>query len=179
MAEGPSPVHSALSIEMAAPAQAVFVLAKDVGRWPQQLPHYRRAAVMARSNGRVLVQFVAVRRFGPLPVPVTWRAVCWSDGADPDDLRLHFLHVRGVTRGMRVTWHIRPIPGDEARSRITIEHEFRRVLPLLGPETLPRVIDRFFTVPIATRTLNRFRALAEEPGTARDPSEPLTTNPST
>jgi ribosome-associated toxin RatA of RatAB toxin-antitoxin module len=154
-------VHSAISIETSAAAQTVWELARDVERWVEQLPHYRRSAVVARNGERLLVQFVAVRRFGPLPVPVTWRAECWSDGTDPADLRMHFHHVRGVTRGMRVTWHIRPLPADEPRTRVTIEHDFRRALPLLGPEVLPRMVDRFFTVPIATQTLNRFRALAE------------------
>ena len=164
-------MHSAISMEMAAPPATVFDLAGDVSHWAHLLPHYRRSRVLVQRGPRALVQFVAVRRFGPLPVPVTWRAVCWRDGSDPADLRMFFVHVRGVTRGMRVTWHIRPLPGDAARTQVTIEHEFRRPLPLLGPEALPRAIDRFFTVPIATRTLRRFRALAEEQAALRDPRD--------
>ena len=161
-----------MSIEVAAPGQVVFELARDVSRWAERLPHYQRSAVLASRADRVLAQFLAVRHFGPLPVPVTWRAICWSDAADTADLQLHFAHVRGETRGMRVTWHIRPLPGDAARSRVTIEHDFSRPLPLLGPEALPRLVDRFFTESIATRTLRRFRALAEgqvAPATSRHP----------
>lgn len=161
---------------MDAPGARVFELASDVSRWAELLPHYRRSAVLNRSEGRAMVQFVAVRHFGPLPVPVTWRAVCWSDGTDPNDLQLHFGHVRGVTRGMRVTWHIRPLPGDEARSDVTIEHHFERSLPLIGPETLPRLVDRLFTVAIATRTLRRFKALAEGPVVTEHPVDPSATN---
>lgn len=166
---------------MAAPPEVVFALARDVSRWAERLPHYRRSVVLARRTDRVLAQFVAVRlvavrRFGPLPIPVTWRAVCWSDGTDAADLRLHFAHVRGVTRGMRVTWHIRPLHGDAARSEVTIEHDFSRPLPLLGPETLPRLVDRFFTVPIATRTLRQFRELAEGRVVRTTSHHPSTTN---
>jgi ribosome-associated toxin RatA of RatAB toxin-antitoxin module len=148
-------------MEMDAPPEHVFELAREVSAWAALLPHYRRSAVVARRNERALAQFVAMRPLGRIGIPVTWRAVCWSDGADRDDLRLHFAHTRGVTRGMRVTWHIRPLPGDEPRSEVTIQHEFSRRLPVVGPEVLPRLVDQFFTKPIATRTLRRFKELAE------------------
>src|SRR3954469_3783308 len=107
---------------MSADPRAVFDAARDVSQWAAQLPHYRRSEVRAQKDGRLLVQFVAVRQvFGRLGVPVTWRAICWSDERDPTDLRLHFRHVRGVTRGMRVTWHIRPATTEG--SDVTIVHE--------------------------------------------------------
>ena len=103
---------------------------------------------------------VAVRRFGPLDVPVAWRAEQWADDTNPADLRLHFRHVGGVTRGMDVTWHIeRTSDGD---SRVSITHVFARALPLVGDEALPRVVDRVFVRPIATRTLATFKRLAEQ-----------------
>jgi hypothetical protein len=73
---------------------------------------------------------------------------------------LYFRHVRGVTRGMRVTWRI---TGTPTGARVVIEHDFRRSLPLLGDSLLPRLVDRWFTRPIATRTLRTFRDLAEAP----------------
>ena len=95
---------------------------------------------------------------GPVGIPVAWRSEYWSDDADPGELRLHFLHRAGVTRGMRVTWHIRPARGG---SRVTIEHDFVRRLPLLGPDFVPLVVDRLFVRPIAGRTLATFKQLAE------------------
>jgi aromatase len=154
-------MHSALSIEIQAAPTRVFELARDVSRWAELLPHYRRSAITGHLGDRVLAQFVALRPFGRLGIPVTWRAACWSDGGDTDDLRMHFRHVRGATRGMRVTWHIRPLHGEAARSQVTIEHDFRRPVPLLGADTVPGLVDRFFTQPIATRTLRRFKELAE------------------
>ena len=128
-------------------------------RWPELLPHYRRVVVRRRSGDRVLAQMVAIRPLlGRIGLPVTWRAEQWAEPDDPDDLRLRFRHVRGVTRGMDVTWHIRPSPGG---CGVTIEHTFRRPLPVLGDAALPRFVDRFFTQPIATRTLRTFKALAE------------------
>ena len=50
---------------------------------------------------------------------------------------------------------------------MSIQHDFRRrvALPvlgsILGEDAWPALIDRFFTRPIAGRTLATFRALAE------------------
>lgn len=103
----------------------------------------------------------ARRPLGPLGIPVAWRSEQWHDVTDPDDLQLRFIHVAGATRGMDVTWHIRPSPEG---SRVTIEHVFSRRLALLGDELLPRVVDRFFVRPIAGRTLATFKALVERGG---------------
>jgi len=155
-------MRSSLSVDVKAPPRRVFELSRDVERWPQLLPHYRRVTIQSRKGERVVAQMVALRHFGPLPVPVTWRTEQWPDAAESDDLRLHFRHVRGLTRGMQVTWHIRP-HGDGG-SRVTIEHHFQRALPLLGRELLPEIVNRFFIRPIAGRTLATFKALAEGDG---------------
>jgi ribosome-associated toxin RatA of RatAB toxin-antitoxin module len=154
-------MKSLLAIEMAAPPQRVFELARDISRWPQLLPHYRSVTVESHNGAKVLAQMVATRHVGPLPLPVTWRAEQWSDPADAADLRLHFRHVRGFTRGMEVVWHIR---AHDSGSRVSIEHDFSRRLPLLGSELLPAIVNRFFIRPIAGRTLATFKALAEEGG---------------
>jgi aromatase len=157
-------MRTEISIEVAAPPAVVFELARDVTRWPERLPHYRRVTVQRRQAGRLLARMVAVRRLGPLPLPVSWGAECWAEGDDPGDLRLRFRHVRGVTRGMDVTWHIRPAP---VGSRVTIEHEFTRPLPLVGGDALPALVDGFFVRPIAGRTLATFKTLAERQMRAR------------
>jgi ribosome-associated toxin RatA of RatAB toxin-antitoxin module len=154
-------VRTSIGIRIAASPMEVFELAHDVSRWAQLLPHYLASTVQARAGDHVLARMIALRGFGAFAIPVAWRAVCWPDARDPADLRLHFHHVRGVTRGMTVTWHIRPAgpAGDEANVRIV--HEFRRPLPFIGPDLLPRFIDRVFTRPIAGRTLVEFKRLAE------------------
>jgi hypothetical protein len=54
---------------------------------------------------------------------------------------------------MDVTWRIEPAGGG---TRITIEHDFRPRLPGFA-----RFVDRFFTGPIARRTLAAFKGIAE------------------
>jgi ribosome-associated toxin RatA of RatAB toxin-antitoxin module len=149
-------VRSTIGIDIAAPADLVFRLARDVERWPELLPHYVAARVQAPrgDDGRLIVGFVARRPLLPilgLGLPVAWRALTWSV---PDARRLRFVHRGGATAGMDVTWRIEE-DGD-GRCRVEIEHEFRPRVP--GWAWL---IDRGFTRPIAGRTLATFRAIAE------------------
>ncbi len=155
-------MHSAIGIHIEASPERVFALAGEISRWPHLLPHYRRVIVRRRRAGRMVAQMVAVRAFGPLPFPVTWRTEQWADASDPTDLQLRFLHVGGVTKGMDVTWHIRARAGG---SDVTIEHDFQRKIPLIGKRLLPAFVDRFFTRPIAGRTLATFKQLAEDAST--------------
>lgn len=62
---------------------------------------------------------------------------------------------------MVVTWHIRPGDTTGTTAEVAIVHEFSRPLPLLGPDALPRLVDRWFTRPIASRTLSIFKARIE------------------
>ena len=153
-------MHTTIGIDVAAPPERVFALASDVPRWHEMLPHYRKVTVKSLDGGRIVAGMSAWRP-GRLRVPVSWRAEHWADATDPTDLRLHFHHVGGATRGMVVAWHIRR---SAAGSTVTIEHDFSRPLPLLGPSFFPRLVDRLFVRPIAGRTLATFKALAEAGG---------------
>jgi ribosome-associated toxin RatA of RatAB toxin-antitoxin module len=152
-------VITAIAIDVAAQPRRVFDLARDIERWPRVLPHYRSVTVRSRDATAVVADMRATRRFGPLAVPVAWRSRFWSDDTEASDLRLRFVHVAGATRGMDVTWHIRE--RTEGGCSVTIEHDFRRPLPLIGGELFPRVVDRLFVQPIAGRTLAAFKQLAE------------------
>jgi ribosome-associated toxin RatA of RatAB toxin-antitoxin module len=151
-------VRTKIALSVAAPPARIFELCHDIARWPELLPHYRKVTVHSRDDGRVVATMAATRRFGPIGMPVSWRTENWSDDSDPSQLRLHFRHLSGPTRGMEVTWRIEPLA---AGSRISIEHDFIRRLPVVGWEFYPALIDRFFVRPIAGRTLARFKFLAE------------------
>jgi ribosome-associated toxin RatA of RatAB toxin-antitoxin module len=148
-------MHSTIGIDIAAPPALVFALSRDPERWARLLPHYVRSHAVGtrRADGTLLVDFVARRPLIDvlgLGLPVTWRArTC----ADPATFRLRFVHVAGATKGMDVTWRIAASPSG---TRLEIDHDFRPALPLVAV-----VVDRFFTRPIAGRTLATFKALAE------------------
>ena len=152
-------MHSTIGIDIAAPPELVYRLARDVTRWARILPHYARSDVVRREPGGVLVcDFVARRPFVPvlgLALPVTWRSRTWHEHATR---RLRFEHVAGATKGMDVTWTIEavPRPNGSPGARVEIAHDFAPAIPGFA-----WVVDRFFTRPIAGRTLATFRALAE------------------
>lgn len=149
-------MHSHIGIDIAAPPDLVFALARDVERWATLVPHYSRSrAIEHRPDGSLVADFIARRPLIEvlgLGLPVTWRSRTWSE---PAMRRLRFDHVAGATRGMDVTWRIESLASGDG-CRVTIEHDFRPRLPGFA-----WFVDRCFTRPIAGRTLATFKALAE------------------
>jgi len=146
-----SRAQSELSIEVEAPGELVFAIARDVERWPRLLPHYVSVVALRHEpRGATVARFVARRPLVPvlgLELPVAWRSRAW---AEPDHLRLRFEHLGGATAGMSVTWRIEPT---KTGCRVVIEHRFDA--PFAG------LVERFFVRPIAGRTLAAFKAIAE------------------
>jgi ribosome-associated toxin RatA of RatAB toxin-antitoxin module len=147
-------MRSTVSVDVAAPAQLVFRLARDVERWPRLLPHYVRVRTVERGTDETIVaEMVARRPLVPvlgLGLPVAWRSRTWNE---PAVLRLRFVHIGGATNGMDVTWRIEPT---ETGSHVSIDHRFEPRMPGWA-----WFVDRAFTRPIASRTLATFKALAE------------------
>lgn len=164
-------MHSTIAVDVAASPDLVFALARDVERWERLLPHYARSrAVEQRPDGTLVVDFIARRPLIALlglGLPVTWRSRTWNE---PASRRLRFVHVAGATRGMDVTWRIEPTAGG---SHVAIDHDFRPRVPMFAA-----FVDRFFTRPIAGRTLATFRALAEALDPACDSCVPPAASPS-
>jgi ribosome-associated toxin RatA of RatAB toxin-antitoxin module len=147
-------VHSWIGIEIDASPDLVFALARDVERWADLLPHYTRSSAHERlPDGIVVVDCIARRPFVPvlgLAIPVAWRSRTWSE---PITRQLRFVHIAGATRGMDVTWRIEPTT---TGCRVEIGHDFRPRFAPFAP-----FVDRWFTRPIAARTLATFKAIAE------------------
>ena len=163
-------MHSTIAIDVAAPPDLIFRLARDVERWEVLLPHYARSqARERRSDGSLVVDFVARRPLVAvlgIGLPVTWRSRTWNE---PGTRRVRFAHVAGATKGMDVTWRIEA-DGVDGGSRVSIDHDFRPRLPLFAA-----FVDRAFTRPIAGRTLATFKALAEALADESEQARP--TNP--
>ena len=146
-------MHSTIGIDVAAPPELVYRLARDVTRWERLLPHYSRSVAIREDGDARICDFVARRPFVPLlglGIPVTWRSRTWHE---PATRRLRFVHVAGATKGMDVTWTIEPAAGG---TRVDIAHDFRPRVPAFAA-----LVDAAFTRPIAGRTLATFKTLAE------------------
>ena len=61
-------MRSTIGIDVGAPPETVFRLARDVERWPRLLPHYVAATRLGPPDpaGRLIVRFVAIRRVVPV-----------------------------------------------------------------------------------------------------------------
>ena len=147
-------MRSTISIEVGAPGELVFRLARDVECWPRLLLHYVRVRPVSRDgDGGLIAEMVARRSIVPalgIGVPVAWRSRTWNE---PTALRLRFVHLGGATNGMDVTWRIEPT---SRGCRVSIDHDFRPRVPGWAA-----FVDRAFTRPIASRTLATFKTIAE------------------
>lgn len=134
-----------------APAERVFALAANTERWPAILPHYRWVRRLRGDDAHKVVEMAARRDL----YPVRWTAVQRNF---PEELRITFKHVRGVSRGMDVEWRLTPAPEG---THVRIWHEFHSDLPVIGDFFARRIVGEMFVGNIAGKTLRRIKELAE------------------
>jgi uncharacterized membrane protein len=138
-------------IVIGAPKDVIYDLAVAVERWPALLPHYRRVRVLSEDGPRRVVE-MAAHRDG---IPVHW----WAEQVSfPDEPRITFRHVRGITTGMEVEWRFTPSPDGVL---VEIRHDLQLAWPLVGGLVADRIIGPFFVSNIAGKTLSQIKLLAE------------------
>jgi ribosome-associated toxin RatA of RatAB toxin-antitoxin module len=140
-----------VQIHVDAPLERIFPLAAEVERWPERLPHYRYVRRLPAENGER--RFAMGARRGA--IPVRWEAI---QRPLPEQRRIEFTHIGGVTRGMQVAWSFEPSDGGW---EVSIEHELELGWPLIGALAARRVIGPQFVEAIARRTLGCVKVLAE------------------
>jgi uncharacterized membrane protein len=136
---------------MRADMQTIYRLAAAVERWPKILPHYRRVRVLRDDGACRLVEMAAMRDL----IPVSWRA---EQCRFPEEPRITFRHVRGITTGMEVEWRFTPLADGV---RVAILHDLQLGWPLIGGLVAERIIGPLFIANIAGKTLRRIKQLAE------------------
>lgn len=145
-------------VAIRAPFERVFDAAKNVERWPEILPHYRRVRFLDApgTGGGRLVEMAAWRPFGIVKYPTWWVS---EMVVRPAEREIRYRHVRGITRGMDVTWRLA-----ERNGVIDIEvvHEWRGpAWPLVGRLAANVVIGPVFIHGIASRTLAGIKRFVE------------------
>ena len=111
----PVRVRTEISIDVAAPPRAVFDLACRIERWPDLLPHYRYVTVRSLTDGRRDCADVCAQdvRAGRIARRVAQRIPLRRCGS-ATSFASTSCTAPASTRGMRVTWRIRPRRGRES-----------------------------------------------------------------
>ena len=159
-------MRSETRVRIIAPLDRVFDLGAQVERWPERLPHYRYVRRIPTASGER--RFAMGARRGA--IPVRWEAV---QRPLRGERRIEFRHTGGVTRGMQVAWLLDESDGT---TQVTIEHELELGWPLIGG-LADTVVRRGFIEPIARRTLQAIKRLAEAETSDEAPTPALTERP--
>ena len=153
----------------------IYQLAADIQDWPAWLPHYQYMRILEQSDAHKVADFGAVRRFGLFEVfandsdtglaaqryrigfafPCRWRA---RQELFPNDMRITYKHIRGITRGMWVEWRLEE-RGDHVH--VTIDHELNYAVPLLGPFFAKYIVGKLFVHAVAGKTLQCLKEKVE------------------
>jgi Polyketide cyclase / dehydrase and lipid transport len=108
------------------------------------------------ADGQRTVEMGARRDIvGTIGFPLRWTALQW---VYPDEPRITFEHIVGITRGMRVAWTFSRLP--RGATRVRIRHQFRPGWPV--PSALvDAIVGDYFVNGVARRTLTVIGGLAE------------------
>jgi ribosome-associated toxin RatA of RatAB toxin-antitoxin module len=136
-------MHTENTVLIRGSRDRIFELAANIQDWPRLLPHYRYVILEERSE-RHRVARMGASRDG---FPVKWRA---RQELFPEEYRIVFQHIGGITKGMGVEWRLEP-EGDAVR--VTISHDLSYPIPVLGPLFAEYIIGRMFVHNIAGKTL--------------------------
>lgn len=148
-------MHTINEIEIRGDAEqicpVIFQLAANIEDWPRILPHYRYMRILEQSEKHKVADFGALRD----RIPVKWRA---RQELFPEENRITFDHIGGVTKGMWVEWRL------EKRAEgvhVTIDHKLRYPIPVLGPLFAEHIVGKLFVRYIAGKTLRCIKARVE------------------
>jgi ribosome-associated toxin RatA of RatAB toxin-antitoxin module len=147
-------LHTENRIEICGDIDQIFAIASAVEEWPRLLPHYRWVKVLSGNATDRLVE-MAAHRDG---FPVWWIA---HQRLDPAKHRMHFTHVRGISRGMEVTWFLE---ATGAVVHVSIVHDLSLRWPLIGTFVANHIIGRLFVSNIAHKTLRTIKYHIEQHG---------------
>jgi hypothetical protein len=146
-------------VHIHAPLEHVYAAAAGVERWPAILPHYRWVRRLEGS----LVEMAAWRPFGVLKYPTWWVSEMTLDRAAGE---IRYRHVRGITRGMKVTWKLVEVGGGDGGYEGGVDVEIVHTWdgprwPLIGRLAANFVIGPVFIHGIASRTLAGIKSAVE------------------
>ena len=144
-------MHKENSIVIQVPRMRIFETASDLSLWPRILPHYRWVHYLEKSPRKNLVVMAAKRGW----IPITWTS---EEEIDPERMEVRFHHLKAFTKGMDVVWSFRESEGGVL---VTISHELKPTIPIVGRFVAERIIGDFFIHYVANETLKHMKIYLE------------------
>lgn len=117
----------------------------NIASWPRFFPHYRFVTVHER-RGKQTVATMAARHRG---LPLRWTSILHDVGGVSPQPLATFRHIRGITKGMEVEWHV--IPLDEKYTEVRILH--RLSWPRGTRWAAQKIVGDIFVRGVASKTL--------------------------
>ncbi len=144
-------MHLVHRVQIAAPLDLVFGLARDVEGWSRLRPEYRWFHVLDRTPQALTFEMGGWIRGWP----ARWTAV-----QEPrlDQQRITFRHIRGITKGMCVEWRFSPSDDGVA---VELVHDLVMRWPLIGRLVSDLIVGPIFIDFTARKTLQAVKAHAE------------------
>lgn len=146
-------MHTENHLRIAADAGTVFQLARDVEHWPLLLSHYRSVTPLDAWDAAGARTVIMKARRGRIPVSWTSRQIVL-----PNEGRILYHHIAGMTRGMFVEWAIIPRAG---YCDVSILHDLTPGSSLLTLPGVRWIAGSYFVHHIADLTLSGIRDQAE------------------
>src|SRR5213075_1369951 len=143
-------MHTANSIIIRAPKDAIFKTAANLELWPRILPHYRYIRYLEQSPSRNIVIMAATRS----GIPISWTS---EQIIDRDRCEIRFHHLKAFTKGMRVVWTFQDA---SAGVLVEIKYDLAFRVNVLAP-IADKIIGDFFIHNIANKTLLCMKAYVE------------------
>ena len=153
-------MHLENTITIEGDPDRIFQLAANIQDWPDILPHYRYVRIEEMTDLVKVAWMGAARqvfpqRWGLGGFPVKWRA---RQELIPEERRIRFKHIGGISRGMDVEWRIEP---EVHGVHVSISHELTYDIPLVGPLFARYIVGGLFVHNIAGKTLRCIKKIVE------------------
>ena len=145
-------MHQTNAIQIHADRRVIFETVSNLDNWPRLLPHYRWVKTLKQEADSRIVHMAARRGW----IPIQWTSRFWVDA---ERCELHFRHLTAFTKGMTVVW---TLTTTAEAVEVRIDHDLVLSWPLIGPFVAKNIIGRLFIHPVASRTLQSFKAHFEK-----------------
>ena len=134
----------------------IWELSSQIEKWVERLPHYRKI-IVSKTLMNGLERHVYMSAWRDI-LPVGWYTIQRLEAHDdPNQARITYHHVGGVTKGMDVIWSFEQVA--DGLYRITISHDWKPNWSIIS-SLAAKLISELIVHDIADKTLTRIRQLA-------------------